>query len=175
MNNLRFGNLLTTVLTTISLLVPVTPIHASSFSAKLMTHSKFRLRLQQSEELACRGLKVWCDGGGKPLNWRNVQGFTRTFKDGRFRYQYLLKWCAYQSKFRLIKSQELHNEGAILIGKMQNQLADLAILDTVPLNVVKSIVHYREQTTRTRFVNLQIKTFLPAQNCKCTVTPTHSY
>ena len=63
-----------------------------------------------------------------------------------------------------VKSQELHNEGAILIGKMQNQLADLAILDTVPLNVVKSIVHYREQTTRTRFVNLQIKTFLPAQN-----------
>ena len=27
----------------------------------------------------------------------------------------------------------------------------------------------------TRFVNLQKKTFLPAQNCKCTVTPTHSY
>ena len=87
----------------------------------------------------------------------------------------MTKGRACQSKFRLIKSQELHNEGAILIGKMQNQLADLAILDTVPLNVVKSIVHYREQTTRTRFVNLQIKTFLPAQNCKCTVTPTHSY
>ena len=62
-------------------LISGTPKLGATFPTLLLMHFKFRPRLLQCKDWACRVPNRWRDGCWGILKWRNVNSFMRTLSD----------------------------------------------------------------------------------------------